>query len=147
MKIYEGLIAERTAPVTEEEGFTQMQAGGRKNRSIADQIFILRSIMEHYKYLNKPIYLEFIDLVKAFDKMILKNVMLDLWQAGVRGKIWRTIYLINKTADIRIKIPMGLTNNTEIGETLKQGSVLAVSLYTLHYDIRRIFPHFYLLNF
>ena len=142
LKMYEGLIAERTAPVIEKKGFTQMQAGGRKNRSIADQIFILRCIMDHYKYLKKPIYLEFIDLVKAFDKMILKNVMLDLWQAGVRGKIWRNIYLINKTANIRIRTPMGLTNSTEIGETLKQGSVLASTLAALHTDgVSRFFKN------
>ena len=140
LKIYEGLIAERTSPVIERKGFTEAQAGGRRNRGIADQIFILRSIMDYYRYINKPLLLEFIDLVKAFDKMMLKNVMIDLWNAGVRGRIWRNIYTINKEAFIKVKTPMGPTRDAEIGETLKQGSVLASTLAALHTDgVNRLF--------
>ena len=142
LKIYEGLIAERTSPIIEKKGFTEAQAGGRKNRGIADQIFILRSIMDYYKYINKPLLLEFIDLVKAFDKMMLKNVMIDLWNAGVRGRIWRNIYNINKEALIKVKTPMGPTRDADIGETLKQGSVLASTLAALHTDgVNRLFKN------
>lgn len=142
LKIYEGLYAERTSPMIENKGFTEAQAGGRKNRGIGDQIFILRSIMDYYKYINKPLILEFIDLVKAFDKMILKNVMIDLWNAGVRGRIWRNIYTLNKEALIKVKTPMGPTRESSIGETLKQGSVLASTLAALHTDgVNRMFKN------
>ena len=68
--------------------------------------------------------------------------MLDLWQAGIRGKIWRNIYLINKAAKIKVRTPMGLTNSAEIGETLKQGSVLASTLAALHTDgVNRLFKN------
>ena len=142
LKILESLIHNRAAPVTEKSGFTESQIGGRKSRGIYDHIFTLRSIMDEYKYLKSPIILEFIDLVKAFDKMILKNVLNDLWKAEVKGKIWRNIYMINQTAFIKIKTPAGLTDEFQIGETLKQGSVLASTLASLHTDgVNRLFEN------
>ena len=141
-KVYEGLINERMSPVIEDKGYTSSQIGGRENHGIADHILVIRSILDNYNYLNKPLYIEFIDLIKAFDKMILKNVLNDLWNAEVRGRIWRNIYHINKKAILKIKTPMGLTEECEIGETLKQGSVLASSLAALHTDsVNRLFNH------
>ena len=64
--------------------------------------------------------------------MQLKMVMNDMWTAGVKGRIWRNIYQINKEAKIHIKTPMGVTEGQEIGETVKQGSVLASKMASLH---------------
>ena len=74
------------------------------------------------------------DLVKAFDKMVLKGVLLDLWKARIRGKMWRMVYEINKKASVKIITTNGTTQETWIGETLKQGSVLASTLAALHTD-------------
>ena len=140
MKIYEKMIYSRINKIIENKGFTEAQAGGRKGRSTCDQLFILRTIMNHYKYKNKELYIEFLDLVKAFDKMILKGVLIDLWKIEVRGRCWRNIYHINKKTDITIKTPFGRTEKMEIGETLKQGSVLASTLAALHTDtVNRLF--------
>ena len=133
LKLYEKLISRRTRSKMEKK-ISECQAGGRPSRNIADQIFILRAIWNHYAYLNKGIYLLFLDLVKAFDKMILKAVLLDLWECDIKGRIWRNIYHINKSAILRIKTPFGKTQKFEIGETLKQGSVLATALAALHTD-------------
>lgn len=142
LKLLEKLINGRTTPIIEREGFSEAQAGGRRNRNITDHIFILRAIMQHYRYLNKPLYIEFLDLVKAFDKMLLKNIMTDLWKCKVRGKMWRLIYAINKQATIRIKTTFGKTAPTKIGETLKQGSVLASTLAAMHTDqVNNHFEH------
>ena len=66
--------------------------------------------------------------------MILANVMVDLWQSNVMGKIWRNIYTINRNALIKIKTSFGKSPEIEIGETLKQGSVLASTMAALHTD-------------
>ena len=134
LKLKEKLINSRSTPRIEQYGFSEAQAGGRKNRNITDHLFIIRSLMDHYKYLNKPLFILFLDLVKAFDKMVLKNIMNDLWKSNVRGKIWRVIYTINKQATIRIKTNFGKTDPVQIGETLKQGSVLASTLAAMHTD-------------
>ena len=88
----------------------------------------------HYKYLNLKLYLEFLDLIKAFDKMYLTAVLIDIWRSEIKGRIWRNIYHINKKAHIAIKTPVGITDITTIAESLKQGSVLASTLAALHTD-------------
>ena len=111
------------------------QAGGRANFSIGEQVFILRSILEKSSYYNQTIYLQFIDLKKAFDKMVVKNILQNLWEAGIRGKIWRFVKKINEKAIIRIK--MNAANTTDeftTGDILKQGSVLAANLAAMHTD-------------
>ena len=82
------------------------------------------------------------DLVKAFDKMQLKLVMNDMWHAGIKGRIWRNMYNINKEAKIYIKTPLGITEGHEIGETVKQGSVLASKMASMHTDgVNRMFEN------
>ena len=130
-KMYERLKLNR---IYEELKFSEYQAGGRKQHGIADQLFILYSIIEKAKYENISIILQFMDLIKAFDKMLLKAVMIDLWKSNIRGRIWRSIYNLNKQSLITIKTPYGDTEEIRIGETLKQGSVLASILAALHTD-------------
>ena len=133
IKMYDKLIYNRITPRVE-DGQSEFQAGGRAGRNISDHIFILRSVMKHYQYINIQLLIEFLDLIKAFDKMSLRHVMNDLWRCGVRGKIWRTIYNNNSHSNISIKTALGNSPEFEIGESLKQGSVLATSLAALHTD-------------
>lgn len=51
---------------------SEEQQDFRKNRSTIDAIFIVRQITEKALEFNKPAYLCFIDLTKAFDR--LRNV-------------------------------------------------------------------------
>ena len=82
------------------------------------------------------------DLQKAFDTMVLINVMNNLWEARIKGKIWRFIYEINKKAIIHIKTPFGTTSSIETHENLKQGSVLASKMAAIHTDgVNKLFKN------
>ena len=134
LKIYEKLILNRISPILESQGFSIYQAGGRPNMSTVDQLFILRTIITYQRYTNSNITMQFMDLKKAFDKMVLKNVLNDLWKANIKGKIWRNIFKINQVTRIKIKTAYGETEYTQTGEIVKQGSVLASTLAALHTD-------------
>ena len=134
LKTYEKMFINRAYPEIEANGFTKMQCGGRKERSPTDQVFVLRAAMEYMIYMGKEYYIEFCDLKKAFDKMILINVMEDLWQANIKGRIWRNIFIINQSTNIIIKTPYGETEKMNVEQILKQGSVLASTLAALHTD-------------
>ena len=133
LKLLEKLISARTTPKVD-KNMSETQAGGRAGRNITDHLFIIRAIIKRCKYLNKLVLIEFLDLVKAFDKMVLKNIMNDLWKCDVRGKLWRLIYIMNKQAIVSIKTSFGKTECIKIGETLKQGSVTASLLASMHTD-------------
>ena len=144
LKIYEKVILNRITPKLENGVFTEFQGGGRPNRSTRDQLFILRSIIEHKIYSKEKLVLQFMDLSKAFDKMVLRNILNNLWNANIRGKIWRIIYEINKYARLTISTPFGKTNEITCQEILKQGSVLASTLAAMHVD--SVHNHFDLEN-
>ena len=133
IKLYERMIEQRAKPEIDSR-MSKYQAGGRSGYGINQQLFILRSIVEHYKYMKMELLMEFIDLQKAFDKMVLRNIMEDLWRKNVRGKIWRNIYIINSKARLSIKTAFGETEEVKVGEVLKQGSVLASTLAAMHTD-------------
>jgi len=69
-------------------------------------------------------YIQFYDIVKCFDKLWLKDVMYDLGNNGATGKMYRIIYLLNNRTRIIIKTPYGNTEEYDIGELVRQGSVL-----------------------
>ena len=134
LKIFEKLIMNRVSPKLERETFTEYQAGGRPFRSTRDQLFILRAIMEWKLYNKEKMVMQFMDLSKAFDKMVLKNIMNNLWSANIRGKTWRMILAMNEFAELNIKTPFGISNEFTCTEILKQGSVMASTLAALHVD-------------
>ena len=78
--------------------------------------------------------MEFLDLVKCFDKLVLRHLMNDLWEAGVRGKLCRNVYITYKDAEVTVSTSVGVSNKFTISETVKQGSVLAATLASLHTD-------------
>ena len=133
LKLYEMMMMLRGGPKIHER-MSQYQAGGRPQHSTNEQTFILRSISEYQKYYKKLLYMQFYDLKKAFDKMILKYIMQGLWEIGIRGRMWRNTFIINMKAIIRIKTAIGNTREVSIGETLKQGSVMASTLAAFHID-------------
>ena len=51
--------------------------------------------------------------------------MTVLWESGVGGPEWMTIYLMNKSADIIIQTPVGETKPIELQEVVMQGTVMA----------------------
>ena len=54
--IFEKLLKNRVTPHLE-ENMTKFQTGGRKDKGVVDNLFILRGIIDHVKYLELYIYI------------------------------------------------------------------------------------------
>ena len=97
MKLYEHIIKERLTSYLDKTNYlSNTQAAYRKRRSTVDNILILQEVFYYFRYktgarrLNKnmvPLYLAFMDLSKAFDRVPRDKLFKKLWKAGVRGKI------------------------------------------------------------
>ena len=72
-KILLKIILNRLQPQAEAI-LAEEQAGFRKGRSCAEQIFNLRLVCEKYRELGKPVYHTFVDYKKCFDR---------IWQEGL----------------------------------------------------------------
>jgi exonuclease III len=121
-KVFERLILNRIDPVLP---FTEAQAGSRKGRSTTDQIFILKSVIEHRKARHLPTYLAFLDLHKAYDLIWKAAILNTLWEGGVRGKIWRIMRELNDNLTAMIDTRFGPTRSIEITGSIRQGGVLS----------------------
>ena len=61
-RVVEGLIRQRVE-------INDMQCGFMSGRGTTDAIFIVRQLQEKHLAANKPLYMAFIDLEKAFDRV------------------------------------------------------------------------------
>ena len=68
------------------------QAGFRKGRCCADQIFILSEVLAQRRQANQKVAACFIDVRKAYDRVWRDGLWAALWQKGVRGKMWRVLW-------------------------------------------------------
>ena len=122
-KIFEKMVYRKLEPIIDEK-MTEFQAGARKGRRTTDHILTLKTKVEYDQYIKRDTYVQFYDIVKCFDKLWLRDVMYDLGNNGVTGKMYRLIFLLNNRTRITVKTPYGNTEEYEIGELVRQGSVL-----------------------
>jgi hypothetical protein len=121
-KIFERLILRRIENVLD---FSDAQAGARKGRSTTDQVFVLKTTIRSRRAQGKTTYLAFLDLHKAYDRIWKAAVLYNLWEQGVRGKMWRLMKQLNTGLTAEVKTRFGLTRVVEIAESLRQGGVLS----------------------
>ena len=107
------------------------QAGGRNDRSPADQTYLLRSAIDHSKYMNQCMYLTLYDFSQCFDSLWLQDCLLSLWDVGVRSEILNLIATLNETCNIVVKTPVGLTSEFQAKHIVQQGSVTGGALCTV----------------
>ena len=100
-----------------------MQTAGRKNRSAIDNILIAATIIGNNKAEEKSTYAFFADAEKAFDRLWLKDALLDLHDLGVSNYDAQMLYNLNKEAIINVKTPFGLTDPITVKEVVKQGTI------------------------
>ena len=82
-KVYEKILKKRNSI----NGISWFQCGGQQNRSTIDHVMTLMAIIYKQKFLNKKTYLVFLDTEKCFDKLQLKDCVVEMWEAGHVYKI------------------------------------------------------------
>ena len=109
--------------------YDRAQFGGTKGRGPIDNWFILMAVRDEGKRLKKNIYMFFGDLVKCFDRLWLKDCLIDLRNAGAREREIRMLYKLNEEAGFKVKTPAGTTKtDISVKEIVKQGSVFGTKL-------------------
>ena len=125
-KIYEKLLKGRNEEKVNK--INKLQAGARQQRSCADQIFLLRSCIDHRIYLNQPLYTTYYDVKQCFDSMWLEDCLISLWNLETRDQTLSSILDLNKVSNIVVKTPLGPTENFQVPSIVKQGTVLGPTL-------------------
>ena len=84
--------------------------------------------------MGKKTYVVFGDAVKCFDKLWLKDALMEMVKAGCDIQDIQMMYKLNKETEITVETPLGPTQSEFIGETVKQGTVLGPELCCVSID-------------
>ena len=85
-KVFTNIILERLVNKVDEK-ISESQAGFRKERGCADQIFTLRRMMEQAKAEKVPMHMCFVDLKAAYDTVNRKALFKKLRKYDVSQKL------------------------------------------------------------
>ena len=116
------------------KGCTKFQIGAIPKHQSQEHLFTLKSVMSWYEKLKTPLILQLFDISKYFDKENLRDGMNTLYNCGIDGKLYRLIFELNKKTVLKVKTGVGLSDATQLGENLTQGSIGGALFSTVNLD-------------
>ena len=131
--IFEKLLKNRMTPILKEH-MSHFQNGGSKGKGVIDNLFLLRALIDHSKYMDKQLWITFYDIEKCFDSLLLEDCINSLWDNGIKDDTLSLIYYLNAKANIIVKTPFGDTNPLHLTNIVKQGTVLGPLLNNCSLD-------------
>ena len=99
--------------------------GGRRNRNIRDNLFVIYAAINDAIKNKKDIDIQFYDLAKYFDAMWAEETMNDLYDVGARDEKFALISLMNDKCQVKVKTPVGDTSRFELNRIEMKGTVPA----------------------
>ena len=109
----------------------------------SDHIIKLKEIIETNKEQNKPTYITFLDVTKAYDKAWIEAIMYIMHKRGINGALWEATEILNKDLNAKIRTKYGNTRTINIRDSIRQGGVLSVTQYAalmdeIHHNITEV---------
>lgn len=132
-KLYESVIEKRLR-IQIEPQLEEAQSGFRKGRSTQDHIFTIKQIIEKTRTKNTKVFVAFVDLEKAFDRVSLKTVWESLQRRGIQPKIIRTIQRLYTNNKNYVRKDNMQSETFTVNDGLRQGGVLSPILFIIIMD-------------
>ena len=117
-RVVEGLIRQRVE-------IDEMQCGFMSGRGTTDAIFIVRQLQEKHLAANKPLYMAFVDLKKAFDRVPRDVIWWAMRKLGIDEWLVRLVQSMYKDVRSRVRVGDGYSEEFGVGVGVHQGSVLS----------------------
>ena len=134
-KQFEFVLLERIVPFLEDSSCPQLtQSAYRKNVSCVDSIFASQEAVRFFTAEGDHVYSSFYDLQCAFDTVEYCILLEELFNAGLKCKLWKIIkyWYTNPTSCVRVCNK--ISAHFSIGRGVRQGSVLSPTLFNLVLD-------------
>lgn len=125
--ILKNILEQFVTPAEEQQGF-------RKNRGTTDAIFMVRQLAEKSIEYSKPLFVCFIDLEKAFDRVRKEDVLEILNENNVPRSLIELVSDLNTNTRTQIVTCEGISDVVFIGKGVRQGDSLSSFLFNLVMD-------------
>ena len=89
---------------------------------------------EKYMAANKPLFLAFVDLKKAFDRVLRKIIWWALRKLGVEERLVRMVEVMYVGVKSMVKVGDGCSKEFGVDVGVRQGSVLSPLLFIIVID-------------
>ena len=122
MKILERIV---NGLVRQVVSIDDSQFGFVPGRGATDAFFVVWQLQEKYLAVNKRLYMAFVDLEKAFDRVPRKVIWWALRKLGVEEWIVRLVQGMYANARSRVRVGEGFSKEFEMKVGVYQGSVLS----------------------
>lgn len=132
MKIVERVLEKRIRSMVNVD---EMQFGFMPGKGTVDAVFILRRLQEEYRDKGKKLYLCFVDLEKAFDRVPRKVMEWAMRKRGLPEAIVRAVMSLYEGARTRVRVGSELSEEFEVRVGVHQGSVLSPLVFAIVVDV------------
>ena len=132
-KLYEKVVKDRNKQKVDSR-VSKNQVGGKTGRSTSDHMIVVVDRIQRNKRLGKKTYFVFGDAVKCFDKLWLRDCLIELYKAGVLVQDIGMLYRMNEEAKIKIRTPLGETDEFTCHEIVKQGTIWGPEMCCIETD-------------
>ena len=141
-KILANVLLERINPLINKM-LPESQNGFRQNRGTDDAIFTIRRISEEMRRHNTPLYVVYLDLSKAYDRVPREIVWEALANLGVQGPLLKLLQSLYHETKASVRLGDSIGPEFSVTSGVKQGCPLSCTLFNaiLGYATKKAFIH------
>ena len=128
MKVLERITEQ---PIRKRIGIDDMQFGFMPGRGTTDAIFIVRQVQEKFLAAKKALYMSFVDLEKAFDRVPRQVIWWAMRKLGVEEWLVKLVQSMYANVRSRVRVGDGYSEEFSVIVGVHQGSVLSPLLFIM----------------
>ena len=132
-KVYGRILIDRVRKSTD-EAIGEEQCGFRQGRGCIDQIFAVRQICEKYMMKQKDVYMAFMDLEKAYDRVDRDALWQVLRIYGVGERLLQGVQSFYEDSKACVRTERGNSEWFSVNVGLRQGCVMSPWLFNVYMD-------------
>ena len=132
-KVYGRILIERVRVLT--EGMIgDEQCGFRSGRGCVDQVFVMKQMSEKFYGKNKSLYVAYMDLEKAYDRIDRDAMWRVLSMYGINGKLLAAVQSLYERSEACVRVCREEGEWFRVRVGLRQGCVMSPWLFNVFMD-------------